>query len=125
MMEALGLAKLAEDKIRAQQRSKSSLVPFKLMVPQRTQNPPAPRTTPIKHFSEAEMREHREKGFCYNCDEKFTQGHRCVEQKLYLLDVDSPPAPEIFYDAQVPIDDDGDIKQLPIQRTNQRYLSMP
>ena len=51
MMEALRLAKLAEDKIRAQQRSKSTLVPFKHMVPQRTQNPLAPRKTPIKHLS--------------------------------------------------------------------------
>ena len=83
------------------------------MVPQRTQNPLAPRTTHIKHLSKAEMREHREKGICYNFDEKFTQGHRCVEKNLYLLDVDSPPAPEIFYDAQDPTDDDGDIQQLP------------
>ena len=95
-MEALVLDKLVEDKIQAQQRSKSTLVPFRPMVPQRTQNPPAPRTTPIKHLSEAEMRERWEKGICYNCEEKFTRGHRCVEQKLYLLDVDSPPAPEFF-----------------------------
>ena len=105
MMEALGLAKLAEDKIWAQQRSKSTLVPFRPMVPQRTQNLPAPRTTPIKHFSEVEMQESQEKGICYNCDEKFTQGHRCVEQNLYLLDVDSLPAPEISEYAQDPVDD--------------------
>ena len=113
MMEALGLAKLAENKIRAQQRSKSTLVPFRPMVPQRTQNPPAPRTTPIKNLSEVEMWEHQEKGFCYNCDENFTWGHICVEQNLYLLDVDSPPTPKIFYNAQNPTDDDGDIQQLP------------
>ena len=111
-MESLGLAKLEEDTIRAIQRSKSTLIQFRPMVPQRTQNPPAPRTTPIKTFSKAEMRERRGKGICYNCDEKFTRGHRCVEQKLYLLDVDSPPAPEIFYDAQDPVDDDGEIQQL-------------
>ena len=61
MMEALRLDKLVEDKIRAQQCSKSTLVPFRPMVPQRTQNLPAPRTTPIKHLFEAEMRERREK----------------------------------------------------------------
>ena len=59
------------------------------------------------------MQECQEKGLYYNFDEKFTRGHRCVEQKLYLLDVDSPPTPEIFYDTQDPIDDDGDIQQLP------------
>ena len=109
MMEALGLAKLAEDKIRAQQRSKSTLVPFRPMVPQRTQNLPAPRTTPIKHLYEVEMQQCWEKGLCYICDEKFTRGHRCVEQKLYLLDVDSPPTPKFFYDAQDPLDDEDDI----------------
>ena len=113
MMESLWLAKLAEDKIWAQQCSKSTLVPFKPMVPQRTQNLPAPRATPIKHLSKAEMWKRQEKGVCYNCDEKFTRGHRCVEQKLYLLDLDSPPTPKFFYDAQDPVDDDGGIQQLP------------
>jgi len=79
MMEALGLAKLAEDKIIAQQCSKSTFVPFRNMVSQRPPIMPAPRTTPIKHLFEAEMRARREKGLCYNCDEKFTRGHRCVE----------------------------------------------
>ena len=71
-MEILGLAKLAEDKIRAQQRPKSTFVPFKNMVPESHSIPLTPRTTPIKHLSEAEMRAHREKGLCYNYDDKFT-----------------------------------------------------
>ena len=95
MMEILGLAKLAEDKIRAQQHPKSTFVPFKNMVPQRHPIPLTPRTTPIKHLSEAEMRAHREKGLCYNCDDKFTQGHQCTEHKPYFLDVASLPALEI------------------------------
>ena len=72
MMEILGLAKLAEDNIRAQQRPKSTFVPFKNIVPQRPPITPAPRTTPINNLSEVEMREHREKRLCHNCDEKFT-----------------------------------------------------
>ena len=84
---------------------------------------PAPRTTPIKHLSEAEIWKHREKGLCYNCDDKFTRGHRCVEQKLYLLDVDSSPAPKFFYDAQDPIDDGGDSQQLPTPE-NQPEISL-
>ena len=65
------LAKLVEDKIIAHQRSKSTFVPFRNMVPQRHPIPPTPRTTPIKHLSEAEMRACREKGLCYICDGKF------------------------------------------------------
>ena len=95
MTKSLGLAKLAEDKIMAQQCSKSTLVPFINMVPQRPQISTAPITTPIKHLSEAEMREHQEKRICYNCDEKFTHEHQCLDKKHYLLDVASPPALEI------------------------------
>ena len=61
MIEALGLAKLAKDKIMAQKHSKSTFVPFRNMVPQRHPIPLNPRTTPIKHLSESEMRAHREK----------------------------------------------------------------
>ena len=75
MMEALRLAKLAEDKIRAQQRSKSTFVPFRNMVPQRTPITPAPRTTPIKHLSKDDMRACRKKWIYYNCDMKFTLRH--------------------------------------------------
>jgi len=108
MMEALRLAKLAEDKITTQQRSKSNFIPFRNMASQQSQITPTPRTTPIKHLTEAEMRVHREKGLCYNCDEKFTQGHRCVEQKLYLLDVDSPPKTKVYADAQDTVHDQVD-----------------
>ena len=80
MMEILGLDKLAEDKIKAQQRPKSTFVPFKNMVSQRHPIPPTPRPTPIKHLYEAEMQACREKGLCYNCDGKFTWGHQCTEQ---------------------------------------------
>lgn len=33
-----------------------------------------------------EMKVRRDKGLCYNCDEKYSPGHRCRTQKLYLLD---------------------------------------
>ena len=103
-------AKLVEDKIRAQQCPKSTFVPFRNMVPQRHPIPLTPRTTPIKHLSEAEMRAHREKGLCYNCDDKFTQGHQCTEHKPYFLDVASPPALEICEAAQNLVDDQVDIQ---------------
>ena len=125
VMEALGLDKLAEDKIMAQQCSKSTFVPFKNQVPQRPLIPPAPITTPIKHFFEFKMWACREKGICYNCDEKFTPGHRCAEKKLYLLDVYSPSALEIFDDVQDLVDDEGDIQQLPVDLPSQNDTSLP
>ena len=103
-MEILGLDNLEEDKIRAQQCLKSSFVPFKNMVPQRPPIPPTPRTTHIKHLSEFKMQEHREKWICYNCDDKFTHGHQCVEKNI-LLDVASPPTLEICEVVQDLVDD--------------------
>ena len=79
------------------------------MVSQRRPIPPTPRPTPIKHLSEAEMRAHREKGLCYNCDGKFTQGHQCTEQKPYLLDVFFALALEICEAAQDLVDDQVNI----------------
>ena len=32
------------------------------------------------------LEEKREKGLCYNCDRKYTKGHRCVEKKLFYID---------------------------------------
>ena len=114
IMESLGLAKLENYKIIAQQRSKYIFVPFINMVPRIPPIAPAPRTTLIKHLCEAEMREHRKKWICYNCYEKFTQGHRCAEKNLYLLYVDYPPTPDISNVAQEPVDDRGDNQELPI-----------
>lgn len=31
------------------------------------------------------MEARKEKGLCFNCDEKFTKGHRCPAKQLYLL----------------------------------------
>ncbi|XP_077223496.1 uncharacterized protein LOC143857108 [Tasmannia lanceolata] len=38
---------------------------------------------PIKHLTEKQMMERREKGLCYNCDEKFVPGHRCDPNCFY------------------------------------------
>jgi hypothetical protein len=38
---------------------------------------------PFKRLTPAEMAAKREKGLCFNCDEKFLRGHRC----LYMLEV--------------------------------------
>ncbi|XP_026447251.1 uncharacterized protein LOC113347788 [Papaver somniferum] len=34
------------------------------------------------------MRKRREKGLCYNCDEVFQVGHKCLKQQIYMLVVD-------------------------------------
>ena len=33
------------------------------------------------------MQARREKGLCYNCDERFGLGHRCKKQQLFFLEL--------------------------------------
>ncbi|KAK4567431.1 hypothetical protein RGQ29_003280 [Quercus rubra] len=32
------------------------------------------------------MQARRDKGLCYNCDEKFVPGHKCKNQQVYMLE---------------------------------------
>jgi len=37
-------------------------------------------------FTPPQLEEKRAKGFCYNCDRKYTKGHQCAEKKLFYID---------------------------------------
>lgn len=43
------------------------------------------------------MEARRAKGLCFNCDDKFSRGHRCKAKQFLLLlsEEDSPPEPEL------------------------------
>lgn len=45
---------------------------------------------PIKRFTPVEAKERRDKGLCYNCDEKFLPGYKCKVQKLILMEGNWP-----------------------------------
>ncbi|KAH9680855.1 hypothetical protein KPL71_026714 [Citrus sinensis] len=44
------------------------------------------RTLPIRRFAPTELQRRREQGLCYNCDEKYTFGHKC--KKLFLIEAE-------------------------------------
>ena len=52
------------------------------------------------------MQARREKGLCYNCEEKFAPGHRCKTQHIYMLEMvtddagDGPKIEEIMEDKE-------------------------
>ena len=33
-----------------------------------------------------QLKQKREKGLCYNCDNKYIKGHKCAEKKLFYID---------------------------------------
>jgi hypothetical protein len=83
---AVGLARLYEAKQQAQQRNGlsenrrgPSMPPLPSSALTRARNPQ------IKKLSPEELKERREKGLCFNCDEKFVPGHRCA--KLFWLEL--------------------------------------
>lgn len=78
--------KLVEDKFQAS----ISTIPQPLFHRPPTLAPPSPSLhnspLPIKPLTPTEMAARREKGLCFNCDAKFTLGHKCnLVQFLCLL----------------------------------------
>ncbi|XP_061371285.1 uncharacterized protein LOC133313888 [Gastrolobium bilobum] len=52
---------------------------------------------PIKRLSQADMEARREKGLCYNCDEKYVFGHKCKPGSAFmcvLVDLEDTPESE-------------------------------
>ena len=41
---------------------------------------PPPRLTP------QQLEERREKGLCFNCESKYSKGHKCGENKVFYID---------------------------------------
>nr|KYP48231.1 hypothetical protein KK1_030115 [Cajanus cajan] len=79
--QATALAKLQEDKLndctrpihKTTQSSSSTTLAF------------SASKLPFKHLTLAELASSREKGLCYNCNEKFSSGHRCKGSALLLI----------------------------------------
>ncbi|GAU35886.1 hypothetical protein TSUD_383780 [Trifolium subterraneum] len=102
LTQAISLAKLQEDKVNdrnnsSQTRKPSGSAPTAPSSSTLTQppfkpfqnSPPQPNTppktsTPIKRLSPQELQTRREKGLCYNCDDKFAPGHRC-KRSFHIL----------------------------------------
>ncbi|XP_012844847.1 PREDICTED: uncharacterized protein LOC105964883, partial [Erythranthe guttata] len=42
------------------------------------------KSTQVKRLSTAEWEERKKKGLCFNCDEKFTYGHKCKKLFMFL-----------------------------------------
>ncbi|CAJ2641599.1 unnamed protein product [Trifolium pratense] len=102
LTQAISLAKLQEEKLndkshvstyRRPDTSTSTFRPPPRPILTTTPTPPptnpppttlSNRPTPIKRLSPAELQARRERGLCYNRDERYQPGHRCRRQ-FYIL----------------------------------------
>jgi hypothetical protein len=41
------------------------------------------------------MDERREKGLCFNCDDKYSKGHKCGENQLFYIDYEEEEDQEL------------------------------
>lgn len=107
LTQAIAFAKLQEDKYNSFKKISPISQPNNTMpsytktVPPTATNlqpsllPKPPTSLPIKTLTPAKLQSRREKGLCYNCDERYFPGHKCKSQFFLLLehDDDDIPAP--------------------------------
>lgn len=105
--DAMGMAQLLEDKCNV---ARLSVPPSRFgsfrppphlpapttLAPPNRSPPAASGVMPIKKLTPAQMAVRREQGLCFNCDSKFTRGHRCTPPQFLCLlaDEDDDPSPD-------------------------------
>ncbi|CAJ2630725.1 unnamed protein product [Trifolium pratense] len=96
LTQAAGLARLQEDKLLDQQRAnrpKFTPPPPRYSSDSSITRPspgllPTPPAKPrFRHLSEPELAERREKGLCFNCDQKWSRNHNC-RARIFLMVAD-------------------------------------
>ncbi|CAL5328511.1 unnamed protein product [Camellia sinensis] len=78
---AIGLARLYEARCYSNRRT---IQPKACKTIPNHSSIPNSSPLPIKRLSSAELHDRRSKGLCFNCNEKFSPGHRC--KKLFLIE---------------------------------------
>ncbi|RVW21961.1 hypothetical protein CK203_107764 [Vitis vinifera] len=82
LKEATSLARMKDEQLQRQRRISRPPLPIRtpLALPTTT------KASPVKRLSWEEMQKRRAQGLCFNCDDKFTSGHRCKGPQLLLLE---------------------------------------
>ncbi|KAJ0101884.1 hypothetical protein Patl1_05728 [Pistacia atlantica] len=92
---AFGLAKMQEENVAAFRRTtKLGSVPTRLAI--RPSSLPEKRAiVPVQRLSPSQMKERRDKGLCYNCDDKWGLGHKCKSAWLFIMECDESSDDEL------------------------------
>jgi len=64
-------------------------------------HPALTQTLKVQKVSPAEMAELHKQGLCYYCDEKYSPGHKCREEKFFQIDA-SASSEDILSDEAPP-----------------------
>nr|DAD19760.1 TPA_asm: hypothetical protein HUJ06_021223 [Nelumbo nucifera] len=81
LLEAIGLARLYE----ARNNSwRWSMIPESKSSHSFKSSASTPSTLPVRRLTPTELKERHDKGLCFNCNEKFSPGHRC--KKFFVIE---------------------------------------
>ncbi|XP_043817377.1 uncharacterized protein LOC110625649 [Manihot esculenta] len=81
LKEAINYARMRDEQPQRQKKAIRTFTPPSSLSPTKEKT-----ATPVKRLSWEEMQKRRAAGLCFNCDAKFTPGHRCAKPQLLLLD---------------------------------------
>jgi hypothetical protein len=56
---------------------------------------PSPNLTQPTKLTPQQMDERRAKGLCFNCDSKYSKGHKCNERRLFYIDCEEEEDQEL------------------------------
>jgi hypothetical protein len=86
LKEAISLARMRDEQLLRQRHKPFSISQNPIASFSPTKSPAA--SMPMKRLAWDEMQKRRSQGLCFNCDEKFTPGHKCQRPRLLLLEGD-------------------------------------
>ncbi|KAH9696914.1 hypothetical protein KPL71_023390 [Citrus sinensis] len=92
LKEAISLARMKDDQIARQKKIIRSSIPIRSPYALNR----ATTTTPYKRLSWEEMQRRRAQGLCFNCNDKFTAGHKCTKAQLLILECETTPEEGLY-----------------------------
>ncbi|KAH9658539.1 hypothetical protein KPL70_023536 [Citrus sinensis] len=92
LKEAISLARIKDDQIARQKKIIRSSLPIRSPYASNRAIP----TTPYKRLSWEEMQRRRAQGLCFNCNDKFTAGHKCTKAQLLILECKTIPEEGLY-----------------------------
>jgi hypothetical protein len=67
----------------------------------RENNAPSSKTPQPTRLTPQQLEERKEKGLCFNCDSKYSKGHKCGEKKLFYIECEEEEEQEPSQDENV------------------------
>ncbi|KAK8935211.1 hypothetical protein KSP39_PZI012965 [Platanthera zijinensis] len=80
----ISLARIQEERLN-RQRSRTTVRPTTATPATVGKEPPVAGRPTVTRLSWSELQARKEKGLCFNCDEKFTAGHKCQKVQVFML----------------------------------------